>query len=220
MSSSPAGVCSRNVVSLRSASTVPLKICPSSSCAAAADALEARGAICGAAIGVMIWTGCRQTLLAARKGVVNQSSSVVQVSFVATNSSRWRRCRRSTNIRVNIEGWKLCMPGRVGGKVALIVGAGCIGPGWGNGRAAAVLFAREGAKVFAVDKDADAMTETVARVGNDGEIATHVCDVLDDKQVAAMTETCRKKFGGNIDILINNVGGSAAGGAADVTAEG
>ncbi len=44
------------------------------------------------------------------------------------------------------------MPGRVEGKVALIVGAGCVGPGWGNGRAAAVLFAREGAKVFAVDK--------------------------------------------------------------------
>ena len=111
------------------------------------------------------------------------------------------------------------MPGRVEGKVAIVVGAGCIGPGWGNGRAAAVLFAREGAKVFAVDKDADAMTETVARVGNDGEIATHVCDVLDDAQVAAMTEACRKKFGGNIDILVNNVGGSAAGGAAEMSEE-
>src|ERR1700747_2812603 len=55
---------------------------------------------------------------------------------------------------------------RVEGKVALIVGAGCVGPGWGNGRAAAVLFAREGAKVFAVDKDADAMTETLERGGN------------------------------------------------------
>ncbi len=87
------------------------------------------------------------------------------------------------------------MPGRVEGKVALIVGAGCVGPGWGNGRAAAVLFAREGAKVFAVDKDADAMTETVARVGNDGEIATHVCDVLDDAQVGAMVAACRKRFG-------------------------
>jgi hypothetical protein len=42
--------------------------------------------------------------------------------------------------------------GRVEGKIALIVGAGCVGPGWGNGRAAAVLFAREGAKVFAVVK--------------------------------------------------------------------
>ena len=110
------------------------------------------------------------------------------------------------------------MPGRVEGKVALIVGAGCIGPGWGNGRAAAVLFAREGAKVFAVDKDADAMTETVARIGNDGEIATHVCDVLDDAQVLAMTEACRKKFG-RIDILLNNVGGSAAGGVAEMSEE-
>ena len=110
------------------------------------------------------------------------------------------------------------MPGRVEGKVALITGAGCVGPGWGNGRAAAVLFAREGAKVFAVDKNADAMTETVARVGNDGEIATHVCDVLDDGQVGAMTEACRKKFG-RIDILINNVGGSAAGGAAEMSEE-
>jgi NAD(P)-dependent dehydrogenase (short-subunit alcohol dehydrogenase family) len=111
------------------------------------------------------------------------------------------------------------MPGRVEGKVALIVGAGCVGPGWGNGRASAVLFAREGAKVFAVDKDASSMTETVARVGNDGEIATHVCDVLDDTQVAAMTAACRKRFGGNIDILVNNVGGSASGGAAEMTEE-
>jgi NAD(P)-dependent dehydrogenase (short-subunit alcohol dehydrogenase family) len=110
------------------------------------------------------------------------------------------------------------MPGRVEGKVALITGAGCVGPGWGNGRAAAVLFAREGAKVFAVDKNADAMTETVARVGNDGEIVTHVCDVLDDAQVGAMTDACRKKFG-RIDILVNNVGGSAPGGAAEMTEE-
>jgi NAD(P)-dependent dehydrogenase (short-subunit alcohol dehydrogenase family) len=110
------------------------------------------------------------------------------------------------------------MAGRVAGKVALITGAGCVGPGWGNGRAAAVLFAREGAKVFAVDKDADAMTETVARVGNDGEITTHVCDVTDDAQVRAMTEACSKAFG-RIDILINNVGGSAPGGAAELSEE-
>jgi NAD(P)-dependent dehydrogenase (short-subunit alcohol dehydrogenase family) len=110
------------------------------------------------------------------------------------------------------------MPGRLAGKVALISGAGCIGPGWGNGRAAAVLFAREGAKVFAVDKDADSMTETVARVGNDGEIATHVCDVLDDAQVRDMTAACRKTFG-RIDILVNNVGGSAAGGVAEMSEE-
>jgi NAD(P)-dependent dehydrogenase (short-subunit alcohol dehydrogenase family) len=110
------------------------------------------------------------------------------------------------------------MPGRVEGKVALVIGAGCVGPGWGNGRAAAVLFAREGAKVFAVDKSADAMAETVERVGNSGAIATHVCDVLDDAQVGAMVEACREKFG-RVDILLNNVGGSAAGGAAEISEE-
>src|SRR5271169_6820766 len=110
------------------------------------------------------------------------------------------------------------MAGRVAGKVALITGAGCVGPGWGNGRAAAVLFAREGAKVFAVDKNPDSMTETVARVGNDGEIVTHACDVTDDAQVGAMAEACRKAFG-RIDILVNNVGGSAAGGAAEISEE-
>jgi len=108
------------------------------------------------------------------------------------------------------------MAARLQGKVALIVGAGCVGPGWGNGRAAAVLFAREGAKVFAVDKDAATMTETVARVGNDGEIVTHVCDALDDAEVAAMTAACRRRFG-RIDILVNNVGGSAAGGVAEMS---
>ncbi len=107
------------------------------------------------------------------------------------------------------------MAGRVAGKVALIAGAGCVGLGWGNGRAAAVLFAREGARIFAVDKNAQSMVETVARVGNDGEITTHVCDVTDDAQVRAMVETCRKTFG-RIDILVNNVGGSAAGGVAEL----
>ncbi|MGH6675886.1 MAG: SDR family NAD(P)-dependent oxidoreductase, partial [Xanthobacteraceae bacterium] len=107
------------------------------------------------------------------------------------------------------------MSGRLDGKVALISGAGCVGPGWGNGRAAAVLFAREGAKVFAVDKNADSMAETVARVGNDGEITTHVCDVLDDAQVRAMVEACRARFG-RVDILVNNVGGSAPGGVAEM----
>ena len=111
------------------------------------------------------------------------------------------------------------MSGRLQGKVALIAGAGCVGPGWGNGRAAAVMFAREGAKVFAVDKDADSMAETVARVGNDGEIATHLCDMIEDAEVRDMTEACRKRFGGRIDILVNNVGGSAAGGAAEMPEE-
>lgn len=107
------------------------------------------------------------------------------------------------------------MPGRLAGKIAIITGAGCVGPGWGNGRAAAVLFAREGAKIFAVDKNPETMTETVALAREAGEIATHTCDVTDDASVADMVQACRKTYG-RIDILINNVGGSAPGGAAEL----
>lgn len=112
------------------------------------------------------------------------------------------------------------MSGRLDRKVALITGAGCVGPGWGNGRAAAVLFAREGAKVFAVDKNPDSMTETLARVRDaGGTIECHQCDVTDGAQVAAMVAACRQAFG-RIDILVNNVGGSAPGGAAELSEDG
>jgi len=108
------------------------------------------------------------------------------------------------------------MSGRLAGKIALVTGAGCVGPGWGNGRAAAVIFAREGAKVFAVDKNPDSMAETVQLAGPDADIRTYACDVLDDAQVAQMVQACRAAFG-RIDILVNNVGGSAAGGAAELS---
>ena len=109
------------------------------------------------------------------------------------------------------------MPGRLQDKVALVTGAGCIGPGWGNGRATAVLFAREGAKVFAVDKNGESMKETVERVrAFGGEIKTHECDVTDNASVAAMVEACVTAFG-RIDVLVNNVGGSAPGGPVEMT---
>jgi len=109
------------------------------------------------------------------------------------------------------------MTGRLQDKVAIVTGAGCVGPGWGNGRAAAVLFAREGAKVFAVDRNMDAMTETVDRVREfGGEIRTHTCNVTDSGEVAAMVSACRAAFG-RIDVLMNNVGGSAAGGPVELS---
>jgi NAD(P)-dependent dehydrogenase (short-subunit alcohol dehydrogenase family) len=112
------------------------------------------------------------------------------------------------------------MTGRLADKVAIITGAGCVGPGWGNGRAAAVLFAQEGAHVFAVDRDTDAMTETVARARESGaEIVTHRCDVTVAAEVASMVEACCARFG-RIDILVNNVGGSAAGGPVELSEEG
>ena len=111
------------------------------------------------------------------------------------------------------------MSGRLQDKVALVSGAGCIGPGWGNGRATAVLFAREGAKVFAVDRSGAAMKETLDRVAEfGGAIKTLECDVTDNAAVKAMIETCLTAFG-SIDVLVNNVGGSAAGGPVELSEE-
>jgi NAD(P)-dependent dehydrogenase (short-subunit alcohol dehydrogenase family) len=111
------------------------------------------------------------------------------------------------------------MTGRLAGKVALITGAGSVGPGWGNGRAAAVLFAREGAKVFAVDLNPDALTDTVSHIdGEGGTVHTHTCDVTDSASVAGAVAACRETFG-SVDVLVNNVGGSRPGGPAELSEE-
>jgi NAD(P)-dependent dehydrogenase (short-subunit alcohol dehydrogenase family) len=111
------------------------------------------------------------------------------------------------------------MPGRLQDKVALVTGAGCIGPGWGNGRATAVLFAHEGAKVFAADKNGESMKETVDRVAEfGGTIKTHECDVTKSGEVKGMIDACLAAFG-RIDVLVNNVGGSAAGGPVELSEE-
>ena len=101
-------------------------------------------------------------------------------------------------------------------RVAIVTGAGSVGPGWGNGRATAVRFAEEGAKVFAVDRDEASLKETVARAG--GTMRTHLCDVTDGAAVAKMVEKCLARFG-RVDILVNNVGGSAAGGPVEMSEE-
>ena len=111
------------------------------------------------------------------------------------------------------------MTGRLAGKVAIITGAGSVGPGWGNGRAAAVLFARAGAQVFGVDKSLSAMTETAERItAEGGQFAMRECDVTDSAAVAGMVAECHRRFG-HIDVLVNNVGGSAAGGPVEMAEE-
>src|SRR5690348_15382651 len=111
------------------------------------------------------------------------------------------------------------MAGRLQDKVALVAGAGCVGPGWGNGRAIAVRFAQEGAKVFAVDKNVDAMKETFDRARETGgEITLHTCDVTNSAAVKGMIDACIVAYG-RIDILVNNVGGSAAGGPVELSEE-
>ena len=111
------------------------------------------------------------------------------------------------------------MTGRLQGKIAIVTGAGCVGPGWGNGRATCVRFAEEGAKIFAVERDLERAAETVERVkAAGGEIELHQCDVTDNDAVAAMVAACLKCFG-RIDVLVNNVGGAAAGGPVEMTQE-
>jgi len=109
------------------------------------------------------------------------------------------------------------MSGRLQDKVALVVGAGSVAEGWGNGKAAAVLFAREGARVFAVDKVADAAAETAAIIASEGGAAVaHAADATDARAVAAMVDACLQAYG-RIDILQNNVGGSAPGGPVEMS---
>jgi len=109
--------------------------------------------------------------------------------------------------------------GRLEGKVAIITGAGSVGPGWGNGRAMAVRFAGEGAKVFACDRDLARLEETLARVKEEGgTLVAHSCDVTDSASIQAMVAACLKTFG-RIDVLVNNVGGSAAGGPVEMSEE-
>ncbi|WP_226626256.1 SDR family NAD(P)-dependent oxidoreductase [Alloyangia pacifica] len=111
------------------------------------------------------------------------------------------------------------MTRRLEGKVAIITGAGCVGPGWGNGRAACVRFAEEGAKIFAVDLRADTMEETLSRTRDaGGEVEAYLCDVTDRASVEAMVAACIARFG-RVDILVNNVGGSFKGGAAQLSEE-
>jgi NAD(P)-dependent dehydrogenase (short-subunit alcohol dehydrogenase family) len=109
--------------------------------------------------------------------------------------------------------------GRLAGKVAFVTGAGSVGPGWGNGRAIAVRFAQEGARVFAVDRDTERMQETVRLIEEaGGEIATAQCDVTQSASIAEVVAACVARFG-RIDVLVNNVGGSAAGGPVEMAEE-
>ena len=112
------------------------------------------------------------------------------------------------------------MSGRLQGKVAIVTGAGCVGPGWGNGRAMAVRFAEEGARVLAADRDPERLAETLERAAQCGSdvMRPHQCDATDSASVKAMVEACIKQFG-RVDILVNNVGGSAAGGPVEMAEE-
>ena len=105
---------------------------------------------------------------------------------------------------------------RLKGKTAMVVGAGSIGPGWGNGKATAVTFAREGAQVFCVDRNAAAAKETVDIItGEGGKAAAFTADVSREAEVEAMVAACLKAYG-RIDVLDNNVGIAEMGNVVEV----
>ena len=109
------------------------------------------------------------------------------------------------------------MAKRLDGKVAIITGAGCVGPGWGNGRATTYRFIEEGAHVFAVDNSEHALKETIEKTAPlAGQIETHICDATQSQSVSNMIAACIKRFG-RLDILVNNVGGSRKGGPVDLS---
>jgi NAD(P)-dependent dehydrogenase (short-subunit alcohol dehydrogenase family) len=107
------------------------------------------------------------------------------------------------------------MADRLKGKVALVVGAGSIGPGWGNGKATAVAFAREGARLFCADINPAAAAETAAIIqGEGGDALAHGADASKAADVAAMIEACASAYG-RIDVLDNNVGIAELGGVVE-----
>ena len=109
------------------------------------------------------------------------------------------------------------MAGRLRDKVALVVGAGSIGPGWGNGKATAVTFAREGARVVCVDRNGAAAEETVEIVrGEGGEAIAVEADAVKASDVAEMVATTIEHYR-RIDILHNNVGIVSTGGVVDLS---
>lgn len=111
------------------------------------------------------------------------------------------------------------MDDRLKEKVALVVGAGSIGPGWGNGKATAVAFARQGAKVMCADINLAAAEETAAIIKKEaGDARAYKVDVTKAAEVAALVKATYSTYG-RIDILDNNVGIAEVGGVVELPEE-
>ena len=108
---------------------------------------------------------------------------------------------------------------RLEGKVAIVTGAGSRGPGIGNGKAASVLFAREGARVLLVDSVLERAQETLTMVREEGgEASVFEANVTSADDCRRMVETAIETYG-RLDILVNNVGISLRGTVLEVSEE-
>ena len=117
-------------------------------------------------------------------------------------------------------------------KVVLVMGAGCSGPGIGNGRASAMLYAREGATaVVCFDIDLASAQETVRMIEAEGQLGEKPGektgkqraialqgDVTDAARVEAIVAEVMQRYG-QIDVLHNNVGITAMGGPVEESIE-
>ncbi len=100
---------------------------------------------------------------------------------------------------------------RLNGKFAIVTGCGTIGDGWGNGKAAAAVLARQGASIYGCDLSIEAAEQSAGVISDEGgKIHVQQCDVTDSRQVAALVKACMDTYG-RIDILVNNVGRSEPG---------
>jgi len=105
------------------------------------------------------------------------------------------------------------------GKVIIVTGAGSVGEGWGNGKAAAALYAREGGRVLAVDRNLAAAQETADIIRQEGGVCEVIAaDVSKAADVKAIADAAMDHFG-RIDVLHNNVGIAETGGPVETSEE-
>src|SRR5437588_1814268 len=101
------------------------------------------------------------------------------------------------------------------GKVAIVTGGGAAGDGIGNGRAAAILLAKAGARVVVVDRDKALAGRTVEMIREvEGEAIALEADVTQARDCAAMVQAALDTFG-RLDLLDNNVGIGSRGSVVD-----